>query len=52
VGGIRRSFITAAAVAGIHALACIRFRADQVVVGTDVNILFIGLPAVLSGAVS
>src|SRR5260221_6387266 len=37
-------------VAYILALACIRFKADQVVTGTGINILFIGLPAVLSGA--
>src|ERR1043166_4851097 len=48
--GLGAAIIAAAAVAGIHALACIRFRADQVVVGTGINILFIGLPAVLSGA--
>ena len=48
--GLGAAIIAAAAVAGIHGLACIRFRADQVVVGTGINILFIGLPAVLSGA--
>src|SRR6266404_4539040 len=41
---------TGASVAFILALACIRFKADQVVTGTGINILFIGLPAVLSGA--
>lgn len=48
--GLGAAILAAAAVAGIHALACIRFKADQVVVGTGINILFIGLPAVLSGA--
>lgn len=38
------------AVAIIIALACIRFKADQVVTGTGINIMFLGLPAVLSGA--
>src|SRR5687767_16039005 len=37
-------------VAMIIALACIKFKADQVVTGTGINIMFLGLPAVLSGA--
>jgi simple sugar transport system permease protein len=37
-------------VALIHAIACIRYRADQVVTGTAINILMIGMPAFLSGA--
>jgi general nucleoside transport system permease protein len=37
-------------VGGIHALACIRYQADQVVTGTAINILMIGMPAFLSGA--
>ncbi|HJZ83418.1 MAG TPA: ABC transporter permease [Pyrinomonadaceae bacterium] len=48
--GLGAAIVAGAAVAGILAVACIRFKADQVVTGTGINILFIGLPAVLSGA--
>src|SRR5688572_17275856 len=48
--GLVAAVAAGAAVALIHAAACIRYAADQVVVGTAVNILMIGLPAFLSGA--
>lgn len=37
-------------IAAIHAIACIQYRADQVVTGTAINILMIGVPGLLSGA--
>jgi general nucleoside transport system permease protein len=48
--GVGAGMVAGAAVAAIIALACIRYKADQVVTGTGINIMFIGLPAVLSGA--
>src|SRR5881394_3607909 len=48
--GLGAAIFAGALVAYLIALACIRFKADQVVTGTGINILFLGLPAVLSAA--
>lgn len=38
------------AIASVHAVACVRYKADQVVTGIAINILMIGIPGFLSGA--
>ena len=48
--GLAVAAAAGAVVALILAVACIRFAANEVVAGTAINILFLGLPAVLSGA--
>lgn len=48
--GVGAAMVAGVLVAMIIALACIKFKADQVVTGTGINIMFLGLPAVLSGA--
>src|SRR5215475_7342819 len=48
--GIIAAMTAGIMVAFIHALATINFRADHVVSGTAINILFLGVPALLSGA--
>ena len=48
--GIIAGIFAGMLLAGIYALATIRYEADQVVSGTAINILMLGLPALLSGA--
>lgn len=48
--GVAAAALAGAGVAAVLAVACIRFEANEVVTGTGINILFLGLPAVLSGA--
>ena len=48
--GLASAMLAGGFVAYLIAVACIRFKANEVVTGTGVNILFLGLPAVLSGA--
>ena len=48
--GLAAGMAAGALIAAIHAVACITYKADQVVTGTAINILMIGMPAFLSGA--
>jgi simple sugar transport system permease protein len=48
--GILAAMGAGALVALVLAVVCIRYHANEVVAGTAINILFLGLPAVLSGA--
>ncbi len=48
--GLAAAVAAGVVVALIHGVACIHFKADQVVSGTAINILFLGMPALLSGA--
>ena len=48
--GLLAGMLAGMLIAAIHALACIRYKADQVVTGTAINILMLGMPAFLSGA--
>ncbi len=43
--------IAGAVLALFYAIACIKFEADQVVAGFGINILMLGLPALLSNAI-
>jgi simple sugar transport system permease protein len=48
--GLTAAMAAGVVIALVHAVACVRYRADQVVVGTAINILMVGLPGFLSGA--
>jgi len=48
--GLFAAIVAGVGVAFVHGVACIRFRADQVVSGTALNIVFLGLPQLLAGA--
>jgi ABC-type uncharacterized transport system permease subunit len=48
--GLLAGMLAGVFIASIHALACIQFDSDQVVTGTAINILMLGVPTLLSGA--
>ncbi len=48
--GFACGMIAGAILAFFYAIACIKFEADQVVAGFGINILMLGLPALLSSA--
>ncbi|HLM59893.1 MAG TPA: ABC transporter permease, partial [Pyrinomonadaceae bacterium] len=48
--GFLSAMLAGALLAWVYAIACIKFEADQVVAGFGINILMLGLPALLSGA--
>lgn len=48
--GLLAGIAAGVGVASLHALACIRYRADHVVSGMAINILMLGAPALIGGA--
>lgn len=48
--GVTAAIISGMLIGLVHAAATITWRADQVVSGTAINLLFLGVPALLSGA--
>lgn len=49
--GLVAAIAASAFIATIYAVTCIKFKADQVVSGAAINILMLGIPGFLSGAI-
>lgn len=45
--GVLAAMVVGALVAGVHALVSIRYKADQIISGTAINLMGIGIPAVV-----
>lgn len=48
--GLLAAMLAGLLIAAVYSIICIRFKADQVVSGAAINILMIGMPGFLSGA--
>jgi simple sugar transport system permease protein len=48
--GLTAGIAAGVLIASLHAVACIQFDANQVVTGTAINILMLGAPSLVSGA--
>ena len=48
--GLLAAILAGLLIAAIYAIACIQYKADQVVSGAAINILMLGIPGFLSGA--
>src|SRR5829696_842793 len=49
--GLLGGMVAGLIIASIYAVSCIKFKADQVVSGAAINILMLGIPGFLSGAI-
>jgi len=49
--GLLSAILAGLFIAAIYGIVCIRFKADQVVSGAAINILMLGIPGFLSGAI-
>ena len=45
--GVLAAMVAGGLIAALHAVICIRYRADQIISGTAINLMAIGIPAVV-----